>query len=524
MKTRKLYASIAAAATLLAGMAFGAAGAQAAGNAAIEVQHSQEGHTYSAYKFATLTVDGEGTSVQVDTDSAWTTAVQNAVDEANAAQTPAQTMPGEYEGNPAAYAATKTGTANEAWFRAFAAAMMVQGTADGMVEGNGGSASIDGLAEGWYLVTDAYEENGRPAAGVNAIVATTLDGVAGTFKVVGDRGTGQGQIEALGTFVAKNENVPDVPDKEADDVTTADGVAIGQTVTYTIKVSIPATASGYDSYAYFVRDIASKGLTVDKDSFAAVIGADAIDFTFENEPTVGADGTTTTVLKFDLAGKSGTLTVTYQATVNADIVDMANKVSNSADVSRDGTSWGLPDEVDSYTGGFTFHKYGVGDDVSGLAGAVFNVYEGESASGEPLKFIATADCYRLAEASEAGASEAVTTTTGNIVVNGLKSGKYTVKEVGFVSGYAQNFVPEFTVEVTVDQQTGASSFNLTGSNNLGLAGMSDKVIEVKNVKNITQLPLTGAAGTALFTIVALLMAGSGLAVAFKSRGSDVVAA
>lgn len=48
------------------------------------MQHSQEGHTYSAYKFATLTVDGEGMSVQVDTDSAWTTAVQNAVDEANA--------------------------------------------------------------------------------------------------------------------------------------------------------------------------------------------------------------------------------------------------------------------------------------------------------------------------------------------------------------------------------------------------------------------------------------------------------
>jgi len=40
------------------------------------------------------------------------------------------------------------------------------------------------------------------------------------------------------------------------------------------------------------------------------------------------------------------------------------------------------------------------------------------------------------------------------------------------------------------------------------------------VKSITQLPLTGAAGTALFTIVALLMAGAGLALAFRFRGSN----
>lgn len=41
--------------------------------------------------------------------------------------------------------------------------------------------------------------------------------------------------------------------------------------------------------------------------------------------------------------------------------------------------------------------------------------------------------------------------------------------------------------------------------------------KVKNVKNVTQLPLTGAAGTTLFTVVALLVAGAGVAVALKSR-------
>lgn len=43
MKTRRLCAVIAAAATLLGGMAFGTAGAYAAGSASIEVRHSQKG-------------------------------------------------------------------------------------------------------------------------------------------------------------------------------------------------------------------------------------------------------------------------------------------------------------------------------------------------------------------------------------------------------------------------------------------------------------------------------------------------
>ena len=40
---------------------------------------------------------------------------------------------------------------------------------------------------------------------------------------------------------------------------------------------------------------------------------------------------------------------------------------------------------------------------------------------------------------------------------------------------------------------------------------------VTNVKSITQLPLTGAAGTALFTVIGLLLAGAAATVALKSR-------
>lgn len=245
MKTRRLCAVIAAAATLLGGMAFGTAGAYAAGSASIEVRHSQKGHTYSAYKFASLTVDGD--AVQVDTDADWVTAVTDAVAAANNNMDPVVSMPSEYDSNPAAFAATKTGDNDAAWFRTFAASLAVGDgvVADKTVAGNGGTAAIGSLEEGWYLITDVDKDGGR---GTNAIVATTLNGVAATFKVKGDPATGQGKINAVGMFVAKNENEPDQPGKTADTITTTEGVSIGQTVAYTITLDIPNAAEGYDKY------------------------------------------------------------------------------------------------------------------------------------------------------------------------------------------------------------------------------------------------------------------------------------
>ena len=522
MKTRRLCAVIAAVATLLGGMAFGTAGAYAAGNASIEVRHSQEGHTYSAYKFASLTVDGD--AVQVDTDADWVQAVTEAVVEANNAMDPAGTMPSEYDSNPAAFAATKTGDNDAAWFREFAKAMKAGTgvTADGTVAGNGGAATIGSLDEGWYLVTDTDKDG---ELGVNAIVATTLNGLSATFKVKGDAVTGQGMINAVGAFVAKNENDPDQPGKTADSITTEDGVGIGQTITYTITLDIPDAAAGYDTYPYYVKDVASKGLTVNKDFKAVVRAADGTEtnmpFTYVTVPTVGADGKTTTVLEFDLANKSGQLVITYTAVVNKDIISAGNQVSNTAEVSRDNENWTPPVVFEAYTGEFAFHKYGVGDDANGLAGATFNVFEGSKAEGTPLKFVKLSDGeYRLAEADENGSSANVVSTTGNVFIKGLKSGEYTLKETGFVDGYAKNFVPTFTVKLTVSQEDGTSSVELIGTNNLGLASNVDKAIQVKNVKNVTQLPLTGAMGTALFTIAALVMAGAGLALVLRFRESN----
>lgn len=531
MKMRKLFAGIAAAVTLLGGMALGAVSAQADGNTAITVKNSQEGHTYAAYKFATLTVDTNNgnKSVQVDTDAAWKTAVQSAVNVANNVQQPVQTMPAEYAGNPAAYVATKTDTTDEAWFRAFAAAMRAQDTANSTVNGNGGDVVFNGLDEGWYLVTDTYTKDGWQRTGVNAIVATTLNGLAGDFKVVGDKGTGQGTINAVGEFVAKNENTPTIDSKavaSADPNVLFDGktVKIGQQLTYTVKATVPKTAAGYDSYPYSIQDVASKGLTIDGTSIKVQADGKTATGYKVTGPTVDGAGVTTTIINFAnakaYAGQQ--LIVTYNATVNDQILDDADKITNTAKASHDGMFDGAGKTVTLYTGNLEFLKYGVDADASKLAGATFNVYAGAEAKGTPLKFSNIATDVNGAYKFDANGSEAVVSgTDGKISLNGLAAGKYTFKETGFVAGYAKNIVPEFTIEVTI-ADNGAVSYALTKDNNkLGLASTADvdkaTIIKVKNVKNVTQLPLTGAAGTTLFTVVALLVAGAGVTVAVKSR-------
>ena len=107
MKMRKLFAGIAATATLLGGMALGAVSAQAddntqATNPLLQVNNAQADHTYTPYKFATFTNVGKD-SVEVETVAVWKQAVAKAADAAD--NDKENSVPAEYANNPAAYVA-----------------------------------------------------------------------------------------------------------------------------------------------------------------------------------------------------------------------------------------------------------------------------------------------------------------------------------------------------------------------------------------------------------------------------------
>lgn len=519
MKMRKLFAGIAATATLLGGMALGAVSAQAddntqATNPLLQVNNAQADHTYTPYKFATFTNVGKD-SVEVETVAVWKQAVAKAADAAD--NDKENSVPAEYANNPAAYVAKF----NAEQIRKFATELAktnplpnADGTGLTVDKGQAGKTlpvTVDG--EGWYLVTDTYDGK----TGTPAVVATTVNGLT-NLTIVADNVTGQGNIASVGQFNAKNENPLTPPNKTAK-VGTVDvngkTVNVGDTVNFTVSATVPASAANYDKYPFTITDTASKGLQVAAATAfkVQVDGKDVESQLYTLTQTGNAQSSTTTIIKFDdvksLAGK--TIVVSYTGTVTKDaLTDLNGSVNNKATITTNGGTSGAG-ETESKTYGFQFKKIGVGADENALAGAQFVVKKDD-------KFLAQDGNGAWSLVNDQKNAKVFTSanTTGLVQIKGLAAGTYTVEETEAPTGYAQNFKVTFTVVI---DNAGKVTFNqdalkqVTPQNN----GTASATATVKNVKSITQLPLTGAAGTTLFTVVALLVAGAGVTVAVKSR-------
>ena len=94
-------------------------------------------------------------------------------------------------------------------------------------------------------------------------------------------------------------------------------------------------------------------------------------------------------------------------------------------------------------------------------------------------------------------------------------------------GVSFSFTIAANLSGTGADQTAKPSYTIdadgVSSDRWGLVsdGSTAEVV-VENVKSITQLPLTGGAGTVLFTVVAVLLIASGAVVGFKSRKTTTI--
>ena len=147
----------------------------------------------------------------------------------------------------------------------------------------------------------------------------------------------------------------------------------------------------------------------------------------------------------------------------------------------------------------------VDPDGKGIENVTFQVKDG----GTVLYFVKQDD----GPYKKAATPDVKTDATGKLTFTGLDATKtYTVTETERASDVYLDIKPSFTVRF---EDSNAVLSKTTTSDPWGLVNTTGKT--VKNVKSITQLPLTGAAGTTLFTVVALLVAGAGVTVAVKSR-------
>ena len=517
MKMRKLFAGIAAAATLLGGMALGATSAQAddtptpvtekaAFTFTAETAEQLNNAQLKAYKIGDYVQYGSGTDaaygVVTNLDN------KNAVDSAlKAAEVTTA------DGQDKLAAALSTGaldiSATRPWntnannqpsvTRAFANALESENNlADGTqvkftaapigLDESGYYSATVSLQAGIYVFIDSAVATGSVTKAIPMIVAS------GTVKdkVLTDPVNGANTVNMKNT---KNS----VKTKKVD----KDSAAIGDTLTYTLTGTIANPAPTEFKFT----DKPGKGLTIKAGTFefyADDAKVSAADFTgVPTSDVIGGENVSFEVSVKDPSKYAGkTIRVTFNAMVNDD-ASVIDGVVNSLD------NYGTNVEAKTGFVGFDFTK--VDPDGKGIENVTFQVKEGDTV----LYFVKQNGSYKKAVSANTldATSEVKTDASGKLAFTGLDATKtYTVTETKRASDVYLDINPSFTVRF---ENSNAVLFRTGISDPWGLVNTTDKT--VKNVKSITQLPLTGAAGTTLFTVVALLVAGAGVTVAVKSR-------
>lgn len=344
-------------------------------------------------------------------------------------------------------------------------------------------------------------------------------------------------------------------------------VAAGQDASYTITTKVPNYV-GYkvNGYQFTVSDkfahnapLAYKTgtlkVTVDNKQLRAgtdytVAGFDATSKTFiiDLSGYIKAEGfgtgTPADDSKFTDAGLVGkNVTVEYKATVtgstgntgaaNTPTIKYPNDPSNNESKQE---VPGTPVKVFNFD--YTLVKK---DKTTGAAleGAKFAI---KNADGKYLAYTpdkdgngkwSTLDTKPESTAGDTLSGVFTTGKNGQVTFPALDEGKYTIEEIAAPNGYVNvgvffSFTIAANLSGTGADQTAKPSYTIdadgVSSDRWGLVsdGSTAEVV-VENVKSITQLPLTGGAGTVLFTVVAALLIGAGVTVGVKSRKASAIA-
>ena len=341
-------------------------------------------------------------------------------------------------------------------------------------------------------------------------------------------------------------------------------VAAGQDASYKITTTVPNYV-GYKvkGYQFTVSDkfadaaplsykantliVKIDGQPLTQGTDYTVTGFDSTSKTFTIDlsnyiKAQGFKGTLAEDSKFTDVGLVGkTVTVEYKATVTGSTGNNGAANTPTAKYPNDPSNNehkqevpGTPVKVFNFD--YTLVKK---DKTTGAAleGAKFAI---KNANGKYLAYTLNADgdgkWSTLDAKPDADATSGVFTTgtDGKVKFPALDEGKYTIEEIATPTGYVNvgvsfNFTIKANLTGTGADQTANPTYTIdtdsASSDRWGLVsnGSTAEVV-VENVKNITQLPLTGGAGTVLFTVVAALLIGAGVTVGVvKSRKASTIA-
>ncbi len=363
---------------------------------------------------------------------------------------------------------------------------------------------IDAFNKAEFLVNFTEQTYTKEAGTANAVLP---DITAGYYFIKSSLGT-KIAVQTLSPVKIKEKNSYPTITKTKDEASALAG--IGNTVTYTITVTIPETVAEKDMK---IVDTITNGLTLNTAVTVAGAVADPAytSATFEQTGTVEATETVKAATIYTLtipaatviANKGQTLTFTYTATVNEN-AKVLDPETNKAHLEYDGYVTVETEVVETKTLAFTLQKVDGTDKTTVLTGAQFELYDAET-GGNKINLVKVSDgVYRVATAAEAAAAgfESALVDAGTATINGLNDATYYLEETKAPTSYNEL---EARKEITVTEATSAEGVDVKVENNKG-----------------TTLPSTGGIGTTLFYVIgAALVLGSGILMVSKKRmGAD----
>ncbi len=306
---------------------------------------------------------------------------------------------------------------------------------------------------------------------------------------------------------------------------------IGDTVQFQLTAKVPNMAE-FTTYYLAFKDTLSAGLTLSKESIKVTVvkvDTSTVELTTPADYTLnvpGAMNESFTVVFEDLKtfAAGDTIKVEYSAVVNKDaqigLTPNTNKAELDYSNTPDGTGHGTsnPSETKTYTFDVEIHKYANNDKTTLLPGAEFQLHT--NPKNEVIKLYKDDNkTYHVANTDEIAATtnvvdSFVTVDAGNIVIKGLKAGKYQLEEINPPAGYNKLTKPvEFEIQAQYEED-GTLRVDYPKYIVDNGAASAEHVINVQN-KNGAFLPETGSIGTIGLTIagVALVIVGLG----FTSR-------
>ena len=465
------------------------------GKGSITISNAAKGETYAIYKLFDATVSADGSSI------AYTGKIPESLKTYFTA---------DANGYISATADAKDGANMSEGLKTALKAWTATATATSAAESDGSALNFKELAYGYYVVTTTQ---GKLVISVDS----TMPDV---------------------TIVDKNSSTP----KDLNKIASADDVSIGDTVTYTVSFKTSnyygAGADAKEIVSYTIEDTLPAFLT-SVNVTSIIVDDDGDDTTTDDRATVTAQFTDKKINidwydednnKF-LYNNGATVTITYTAVVTdkAAIDGKGNTNKVTVTWTTKNNNQPGPDKIENEETIFTYAiaLKKVNNKGKALPDAVFQF---------PFYVKSTADAdgayiYAGTTAGEGLTNQITTPENGVIIVKGVKTGSYEIKEVTAPAGYNKLAAPVTVEAVKTSSTTTHTTVYLDENGNV--VDETAKVTEVKvDIDTIaatplvvvnkagTELPSTGGMGTTVFYVLGtVLVMGAVVLLVTKKRMS-----